>query len=453
MEIKSVKVSSLHGYLDFNIKFRRDLTFIYGINGQGKTSIVLAIVSLIQPDIHWLITNEFKSIEVKFNSPGAFSATAENNGSSLAFILKKDGEIIGEAALSLSLVEEYNLLSSDEAAFDSSNRIMDFVKAEFINSSFYKEPHKLPTPFFLGLERTSPARRINISRRRRSAPQRLRSNRQTPLTYGVSLAEEVIVERYRKISISRAKLDSDFRKQLVLSVFHVTPHRRVFGEHWPNQTLIKKYKDIRDKINPILKRVDFSDEDISTHISPVFEDLIETAEKLVQIGRPSADVFFNSDKSQQRLITKWLEISTRVPIFNKISEIIDGYEKLENEIYSSSYMFCDFVNEFLKESGKSIHIDESGNVGVDLPNDKTQSPTDMSSGEMQIFLLMAHVIFNLDVKDANCLIIDEPELSLHVQWQEMFVEALQAANSSMQYIFATHSPSIIGNRVNNCVGL
>ena len=56
-------------------------------------------------------------------------------------------------------------------------------------------------------------------------------------------------------------------------------------------------------------------------------------------------------------------------------------------------------------------------------------------------------------QENNVFIIDEPELSLHVQWQELFVDSIISANPNIQYVLATHSPSIILDRIENCVDL
>ena len=43
------------------------------------------------------------------------------------------------------------------------------------------------------------------------------------------------------------------------------------------------------------------------------------------------------------------------------------------------------------------------------------------------------------------ILIDEPELSLHPQWQNKFVKMLKTIGKSNQFILATHSPYIINN--------
>ena len=54
------------------------------------------------------------------------------------------------------------------------------------------------------------------------------------------------------------------------------------------------------------------------------------------------------------------------------------------------------------------------------------------------------MIFGLSAGQSGIYIIDEPEASLHLAWQKKFVESIQKANRSIQLVFATHSPEIIG---------
>ena len=41
--------------------------------------------------------------------------------------------------------------------------------------------------------------------------------------------------------------------------------------------------------------------------------------------------------------------------------------------------------------------------------------------------------------------VDEPELSLHVAWQNRSIDSVKAANPNAQFIIATHSPEIVGD--------
>ena len=78
-----------------------------------------------------------------------------------------------------------------------------------------------------------------------------------------------------------------------------------------------------------------------------------------------------------------------------------------------------------------------------LKNNKEANVFELSSGEKQIIIMIAHLIFEEDQKPSGVFIIDEPELSLHIAWQEIFVDSITEASPKTQFILATHSPSII----------
>jgi predicted ATP-binding protein involved in virulence len=71
----------------------------------------------------------------------------------------------------------------------------------------------------------------------------------------------------------------------------------------------------------------------------------------------------------------------------------------------------------------------------------------LSSGERQLVVMLGHLSLNPLLAGSGVFIVDEPELSLHIDWQEKFVDAVQRANPNVQYILATHSPAIILERV------
>ena len=68
----------------------------------------------------------------------------------------------------------------------------------------------------------------------------------------------------------------------------------------------------------------------------------------------------------------------------------------------------------------------------------------MSSGEKQLLTFFANLIFNVDRKSSGIFVVDEPELSLHLSWQKIFVDKAININNNIQLIFATHAPEIIG---------
>jgi predicted ATP-binding protein involved in virulence len=134
--------------------------------------------------------------------------------------------------------------------------------------------------------------------------------------------------------------------------------------------------------------------------------------------------------------------------------LLDDYNQKVEAVTQNSQRYLRIINRFHADSGKCVEFDDRGYLSFSLDDDRKGCDiTTLSSGEAQIFVIMTHLFFNPDVQGGNVFIIDEPELSLHVQWQEHFVESVLEANAKVQYIFATHSPSIILDKTKNCVDL
>lgn len=77
----------------------------------------------------------------------------------------------------------------------------------------------------------------------------------------------------------------------------------------------------------------------------------------------------------------------------------------------------------------------------------------LSSGEQHELVLFHHLLF--EVRRDSLVLIDEPEISLHVAWQTSFLSDLDKINRllGVHFLLATHSPSIISDRWDLTVGL
>lgn len=68
-------------------------------------------------------------------------------------------------------------------------------------------------------------------------------------------------------------------------------------------------------------------------------------------------------------------------------------------------------------------------------------PGDLSSGEKQMLIFLVNTL--IQKKEETIVFWDEPEISMHVDWQKYLIKTMQRINPNMQLIIATHSPFII----------
>ena len=70
MKLLNFRARGLNGYLNFDLDLSRDLSFLIGINGSGKTTVLRAIMALVGPDLSWLINTKFEMIGLHFVHQG-----------------------------------------------------------------------------------------------------------------------------------------------------------------------------------------------------------------------------------------------------------------------------------------------------------------------------------------------------------------------------------------------
>jgi predicted ATP-binding protein involved in virulence len=112
-----------------------------------------------------------------------------------------------------------------------------------------------------------------------------------------------------------------------------------------------------------------------------------------------------------------------------------------DKIYQNRDLFKDKINELFQDTDKHITLDENNSIVFQLDDKSYLTPYQLSSGEKQMLIIMLNIML-LENKP-TILLMDEPEISLHVEWQRVFIEMLLALNPNLQIIIATHSPAIV----------
>ena len=103
--------------------------------------------------------------------------------------------------------------------------------------------------------------------------------------------------------------------------------------------------------------------------------------------------------------------------------------------------FQDLIDDLFAETGKRIVRTENeirfSQIG------ETLTPYQLSSGEKQMLVIMLTVL--VEDQQPYVLFMDEPEVSLHVDWQQRLIDLILTLNPNVQIILTTHSPAVIMN--------
>jgi predicted ATP-binding protein involved in virulence len=135
-------------------------------------------------------------------------------------------------------------------------------------------------------------------------------------------------------------------------------------------------------------------------------------------------------------------------------KLLNEYIEDRNSLRDPINRFLSLVNNFLIQTNKKVEVASNGQLTVAVNGKPEPRPISaLSSGERQLLVMLAHLSLNPNLEGSGVFIVDEPELSLHIDWQEKFVDAIREANPNVQLILATHSPAIILDRTDSCYSL
>ena len=101
--------------------------------------------------------------------------------------------------------------------------------------------------------------------------------------------------------------------------------------------------------------------------------------------------------------------------------------------------FQNIMDELFKDTNKTI--DRKSNEIQFFQNGEVLTPYQLSSGEKQMLVIMLTVL--VENGEPYALLMDEPEISLHIEWQKGLLKLIRELNPNVQIILSTHSPALI----------
>lgn len=125
-----------------------------------------------------------------------------------------------------------------------------------------------------------------------------------------------------------------------------------------------------------------------------------------------------------------------------LQNIARGIDSIEDEIEAAmvsrdrlealvTLLFSGHKKVRFKDESIDILTSSGGTIGLGC----------LSSGEKHLLLIFVHCL----LAEESSLIIDEPELSMHVDWQRRLIESMRTLNPRTQLILAAHSPEIMAD--------
>lgn len=214
---------------------------------------------------------------------------------------------------------------------------------------------------------------------------------------------------------------------------------RAFQEH-----LFVSLIEHKDDVDPFdVKRLDLVPQ-YTEALQTIFKELHvqrDTRRLLSSFSERAAEYKKKSDANENTGLTSD-ELIFRIGLYS-IEDVVRHWEALQERlktIFSQKDRFQEIADDLFQR--KRMTFSESNEMVFISRSGKPLTPQMLSSGEKQLLILMSEALLQREMP--AIFIADEPELSLHVLWQERLVGSLRALNPNAQIIAATHSPDIVG---------
>ncbi|MEZ6939045.1 AAA family ATPase [Aeromonas sp. S12(2024)] len=429
MQIKRFIATDVHDYLNFDAVFRPDVNFIAGLNGTGKTTALIIIMSLLTPDIKKLMAIKFSTARLLVeNDKKIYDIQCEKTKGEIILSCLVNGKNVGTYRRKNleSIDKEYHMSSwLDHFSENDAQEVIETIQS-------------LSPPIFLSLDR----RFIKTTRESKVSMSALFEGRQKKVDAEQDSLDEaisIISKAVARAQMRQSAVDDSLRNDILKNALKPYLNDREAFKI-PNAEQINTLREKHNAIISTLKQLKIPSEDFETFYTSFFERIVSLSTN--KDGSINIDT---DDKEHIQIFSEWVINQAQLRKINEIFTLIERHNRTREKIYGDLNRFKNLINCFLKETNKEIILGYNEQPKIMINKQKREIDI-LSSGESQILIMLAHLVLNKGLPRNGVFIVDEPELSLHISWQDMFVESVQAANPDLQIILATHSPAIIGGR-------
>ncbi|MDE1479396.1 AAA family ATPase [Xenorhabdus bovienii] len=422
--IKRVELKGIHNRYDLEIDFNESLNILYGKNGTGKSTLIHIIANIANCDFIRFAFLKFISIKVIYSNDAHVCLTqVDENNEDLVIIETDSGAkcFFGKIE-AFETFETLNLLTDDRYSREHEpaliKKLAQFVKE---NNIRHIETSYFPA-FRTMLEAWSSQRENN-----RMLPRRVRDIYLNRIT---NFSRELFGEFLPDINYpSPIEIERSLRNEIRDQQIRVARYESsVFSD-----SFVKVFSALLEG-----KNIDVNADHLLQEISQLTAE--STSSKLGDLEENS-----NAYRELQALVNKSAthgDLKSASGALAVYRDALKERQSFQQNAFKEIDTYFEVVNSFLDKKELSYSLDKNKRiprVGLKFP-DGTWSPIRvMSSGERQL-LTMLYAVTRMSRNSA--VLIDEPEISLHIDWQEDLLEKMMKQLGNRQIIVCTHSPAI-----------
>lgn len=196
------------------------------------------------------------------------------------------------------------------------------------------------------------------------------------------------------------------------------------GEPYPTRN------PLRESLNELSERLSFGNSKFIASIST--DDLVALltkeyatiTEQMNNLQKKHSDAIISKIKKRKK--------DEDAVVLAEIQKDIEQLESQREEFFKPFAVLTELITKIFQHKGIRFNQLNIGEINNAVSSDK------LSAGEKQMLSFLCYNTFS----KGNVILIDEPELSLHPDWQRLLVPVLLEQGNNNQFFMATHSPFI-----------
>ncbi|CZY28185.1 MULTISPECIES: AAA family ATPase [Enterobacter cloacae complex] len=391
-KISAIFIEKMWGYKNVHLELNESINFLIGVNGSGKTTIINIISNALSVDVGQLLAMPFSELAILFTE-GEMIRVEKTSKTNVSFFINFKDDVF-----TFNLEDDEYNFAMDQKIDEAKSIISKFSLIDFLPLSRTGRKEYEHDPFS-----DSPS---------------------DPVNNKLDIIKNELVNRFSRQSKIYNKIASNFQRDIFNKLLEV-----------PGEDELNFYNNYSN-----LDKDEASLREISNFMSPQKEGV--TNKRLENYFHKLRGVMSSFERKDHNFSVTDLGI-----MFNawRTSSLIADYESLKkkkDDIFRSQNEFFEVFKLFFPKE-KEIILSNQNDLVMKTSNGHINL-NELSSGEKQMIILLGQIY--LSENKPILYIADEPEVSLHVKWQDKIVDALLTINPRAQFLLATHSPDVIGRR-------
>lgn len=415
--IESIEVDGFWGSRSLTVDFHDDVNIIIGKNGTGKTTLINILQAALSVDVSLLASLSFDQIRLRLltdSSTRTVSITREPSKSFYDLVKYKISRKKFTFPLFPSEVDYRRRL---KAEYLSDYQEARSEMASLVNTSWLSVGREI-----LEDDDWDP---------------RLRRKRPDLVLNPVDIRLNALLKRLSdyqlRLQTRAGALSARFQEQVLTSILF----RPEFDAFDVDEDLQEDFDSLKEQLVEAYGALGMQSSQVNARIRKHITE-VKKSYKTILRKKASKEGFY---------INEVLPIS----LLKRTQHIVGlstDTQMQRRQLFSHIDLFVDTVNSFFED--KLARLGSSDESGLEILKDASPIPfAQLSSGEKQLFILLTETL--LQNQQSSVFIADEPELSLHIEWQRQLVTAIRRLNPRSQLIAATHSPEIAGPWKSNII--